>query len=396
MTVLPAPLLFPFEPDWEDPVVATMLFATDIIVARNGSERRVPLRLGPRVILKWTIFPTTVREHQRFIELLWKSGTANYWQVPIWPSARLVTSVVSGDYNVTDMTNTDFVVLQSAVVWRSSSQCDVMTVNAIGADGVTLSGASTFDHTLPGTYVAPVLNGIATFPSDNTRFSGVGRFPVVFECDTTAVSPPTATEIGPSYRGVPILSLTPDGVDARETWQIPFERVAGDASMVVARSFADYPITVRDFSWPAMSYAEIAAMRAFLAARRGSAVPCWVPSGQIDLELSANSISTSNQIRIKQIYGYLPELVRRYILVYVGTDVLPFRIEDATDEGDGTYLLTLDSAVGRTLTPDNAAIAFLLYCRLSSDSIDLTYPTTEVATTTLSFYELPHEAAAVA
>ncbi len=66
----------------------------------------------------------------------------------------------------------------------------------------------------------------------------------------------------------------------------------------VADEQAPAPAPSRPFTWTALGRAEIAAMRAFLDARVGRAVPFWLPSFQWDLSLAEDVLQDQSIVTI--------------------------------------------------------------------------------------------------
>ncbi len=167
----------------------------------------------------------------------------------------------------------------------------------------------------------------------------------------------------------------------------------------VADEQAPAPAPSRPFTWTAIGRAEIAAMRAFLDARVGRAVPFWLPSFQWDLSLAEDvlqdqSIVTIRWVRYRQqMWGTTG--ARRHLALWTegGGPMDYYRIADATDPAD--YLsetLTLDPVAVRDYLMDQTVLSFLKLCRLDDDLVEISYPSANVAEATIRVRELPLEA----
>ena len=161
------------------------------------------------------------------------------------------------------------------------------------------------------------------------------------------------------------------------------------------------PAAGRPFTWTALGRAEITAMRAFLDARAGRAVPFWLPSFQWDLTLTedileAQAIATVRWVRYtQQMWGTTG--ARRHVALWTlgngATDY--YRIADADDPaGYETESLTLDPAAVRSYSKDTTVVSFLKLCRLEDDRVEISYPTGRAAEATIRVRELPLEAPA--
>jgi hypothetical protein len=159
------------------------------------------------------------------------------------------------------------------------------------------------------------------------------------------------------------------------------------------------PAPVRPFTWTALGGSEIAAMLAFLDARKGRAVPFWLPSYQWDLSLAQDVIQNQTIVTIHWV-RYVQQMwgttgARRHIAVWtLGFPEMDFyRISDAVDPGDYlTETLTLDPPAIRDYPVAQRILSFNKLCRLDEDEVEVSYPRVGVAEATIRVRELPLEA----
>lgn len=160
------------------------------------------------------------------------------------------------------------------------------------------------------------------------------------------------------------------------------------------------PAGTRTFVWTAFGRAEIATMRTFLEARKGRAVPFWLPTYQFDLAL-AEDLLTSATIATIEWVRYTQQMLgttgaRRHIALW--TEGIPggmsyHLIEDADDPGNGTTeSLTITPGATTDYDADATVISFLKFCRLESDQVRISYPDTDHAEAEIQIRELPLEA----
>jgi hypothetical protein len=156
----------------------------------------------------------------------------------------------------------------------------------------------------------------------------------------------------------------------------------------------------RPFTWTAFGDVEIAAMRTFLEARKGRAVPFWFPSFQWDLSLAQDVIATQAIITIdwirytQQMWGTTG--ARRHIAVWTLRNPAMdyYQITNANDPGDGlTETLTLSPAAIRDYPAATRVISFLKFARLDQDLVEISYPAVGIAQATIRVRDLPLEAA---
>jgi len=159
------------------------------------------------------------------------------------------------------------------------------------------------------------------------------------------------------------------------------------------------PAAVRPFTWTALGRAEITAMRTFLDARVGRAVPFWLASFQWDLSLTEDiledqAIATVRWVRYtQQMWGTTG--ARRHVALWtLGNGAMDYhRIADADDPADyETESLTLDPVAVRDYPMEKTVLSFLKLCRLEDDLVEISYPSGHVAEATIRVRELPLEA----
>lgn len=158
------------------------------------------------------------------------------------------------------------------------------------------------------------------------------------------------------------------------------------------------PNPARPFHWTCFSRAEVNAMQTFLDARRGMAVPFWLPSYQQDLSLNEAAVETETILTIDHVrYAQLmfPNTgARRHIAIYARGQAMFFRkIVDAQDPVDNTTeSVTVDSGLPRDLPIDTTVISFLKLCRLDEDGWTISWLSGHTADTVIRVREVPKEA----
>jgi hypothetical protein len=169
------------------------------------------------------------------------------------------------------------------------------------------------------------------------------------------------------------------------------KRVADEQSQVAAPS--------RPFTWTAIGRDEITAMRTFIDARQGRAVPFWLPSFQWDLALAEDVSPNQSSVTIwwvryrQQMWG--STAARRHLALWsLGDGTMDYcQIISAADPANNlTETLTLDPVAVRAYSRAKTVLSFLKFCRLEDDRIEISYPSPQVAEATIQVRELPLEA----
>lgn len=385
-TPIPPPAVFPFEPDGGFPLVESWAYTTDILIGRTGLEKRVPLASVPRYKLRWTVTAIDPGESARFQALMW-TETDNRWYIPRWSSARRISAVAAGVYTV-DTVATSFVVGGLALVWHDSTLFDIMNVSAVGAGTVTLTGATTFAHTLGGTAVAPVLVGSIVVSKPVMRASGlVSRFEVEASIDVTSMPLPALGAPALSFRGVEVMPNIGKVTDLDENWSIKTDISGGEASSpFIIRPLETKNTVLIPTQWLATTRAEMATLFAFLARRQGQLNPVWM-YGVPEFVTSADALSGAASIFVTEFdfsHYYAGDVARRNILI----NGVAYGIVIANPTGELTLDIPLASA-----TQKGTPVLLLHFCRMAEDNVDIEIMSgVSLAQATLSFKEIPLEA----
>ena len=204
-----------------------------------------------------------------------------------------------------------------------------------------------------------------------------------------------------SYLGFDVLELDYNRLGPiEEKSRRDFVLLDGRTGKRTAVEVAASPAAIRPFTWTAFGRAEIAEMREFLEARKGRAVPFWLPSYQWDLTLAEDLLTLAEGVTIEwvrytqQMFGTTG--ARRHLAIW--THGIPgamdyYRIAGADDPGTGvTESLTIDPGAVADYDAATGVLSFLKFGRLDTDRVTIAYPDTEHAEAVISFQELPREA----
>lgn len=202
------------------------------------------------------------------------------------------------------------------------------------------------------------------------------------------------------YQGFDVLEVEPSRDGARvNTFNRPFNLLDPVTGKRDSDADGPNPKVEFPFLWIAKGRTEIQALKDFLVARRGRAVPFWVPSYQRDLRPSldiANGVAT---FTIKRV-GYATQVFsgsngRRHLALYsIPSGPASYRkVITALESGGGTTEdLTLDATTTSVYVASACVISFLRFCRLSDDENTLEWLDNKTVRCELSFTEIPLEA----
>ena len=199
-----------------------------------------------------------------------------------------------------------------------------------------------------------------------------------------------------TYRGFDVLEVEPNWRDGLEsTYRRSWLRFDPGTGKVRVDDRTGITALDNSFAWFMADRAAVAEFRAFVAARKGAAVPFWFPSWRSDLQLRTDAASTDTTLTIDAI-GYtkylFPQRSRRFVAFILSDSKIYREIVNANDPGDGvSETITIDSAPGVALPAASTLICFLFLCRLESDEVKITWHTSSVAEASLAFREIPRE-----
>lgn len=150
--------IFPFQP--EDPLTERLVFVTDVMEHRDGTEQRVAVRgEAPRQEVDMII------EHEgrarQYLETLVFSNQGLSFGLPVWwEQTRLTSPITATDTlaNVQETAYRDFRVGSNFIVWTGPFDWEVLQVDTVGSSSITASSQFQGDYTA-GALVMPVRVG---------------------------------------------------------------------------------------------------------------------------------------------------------------------------------------------------------------------------------------------
>ena len=398
--------------NWADDVIERLTWLTDVMRHRDGSEQRRQPRLYPRRMLEYSVLPESPLLQTRLDNFLWANSDAAMI-VPIWTDVqRLTTAATSGTATVTVATTTyDYDTNGYVILWASPTSYEVVAIDSLNTTTLTLE--ENLVSTWPiGTVVAPARLGRLTQQMPGRQIAhNLRPYSLVFEIDEA------------SYSTNRITTLSPTQYQSRDTFEFPTVPTSTEASDDLDFAYEhDYPIIdaqtgavaldtgARDTPTLLIPYAQKFANRAqisewwgFLDLRQGRRVPFWMPSWEKDFQpvYIFGALTPSGYIKyttngfadwIGVVDGRkdLAILVEKDTTLYDRGDVVYKRMTAAVNNGDGTEQITVSMADFTTGTTDTTKIrvSFLRFCRLNSDSAEIAWKTSCIATTKQAMREM--------
>lgn len=377
-------VVWPFKPNWAQPVTDRYEWLTDIIESDDSSEQAIMLRAHPRRTLSFMI--TLANTDKRRMEALLWQWQARLFAVPFENSrGRLTADATAGDLEVyLDTTYRDYKDDGLAIlISNDRSTVEAVEIDTVFADHITLA------RPLPsswqeGAMICPALLGrLQDTQALNLYTSRLLDGLVQFSIENnTAI---TGAEFNATmYRGYPVLEERPNW---RDDITVEYHRKLHHFdNLTGVRTVDDMsgrPVTIQSFLWTRAGRAAIHALRQWLHARKGRLIPIWVSSQQEDIVLLEALGDTAVTLNIENI-GYA-----RYLDMEIGRRDICIRLRDGSryyrritgciEVDDTKEQLVIDDPLGVTINPEDiSTISWMQLSRMASDSQELVWHTSEL------------------
>lgn len=356
--------------------VVRFVYATDILRARSGKERRIALMSIPREYHEFSTVLDSDKARVLRGDLLQGITTGVAFSVSVPSEALAVTSYAGAVLTVPTTTLSDWMANgRSVVVTASNGTQLITTVSSFTATTITLGASPSAG--LAGVLIIPLQ---AVQMDDAQQF---GKYAVnVQRADikAEALSPPELAGTGATlttHAGLPVVDRTIDASAlVAEALIAQTERV--DFGIVQAtmfpRSIADWARTI---SLVCNRNTERQWIKKFFATVKGKQKPFLLPTWTPDLTIHTQPSSTALRIfgpptagTTNYVAQWFASLAHRNIQLVMSTGTILYRtISAAVDNLDGTQTLTMNASVTGTV----AMCSLLETCRLDDDELRIVY-----------------------
>lgn len=374
------PIMWPCLPDWSNGVTESIAFLSDVMQAGTGAQQ---VRAGRDVPRRSFAFQSKMyQDARRIVDAFCFDTGMKQFLLPIWPDAQLLGAPLAAgaDSIPCSTAGYDFAAGAQAMLWSDTNTWELVTVQAIAADSITLTGA-TANAWAAGTRLYPVrkarFQDFPKFTPGNDELATLQANVLLDEpCDWTAAWPSAAT-----YRTLPVLEWR--GNEANEPGN-EFDRSGGtvdyETGPVYYFDMPGMPFRLQAQEFVLVGRTDHTAFRSMLYALNGRASLIWVPSWGNDAKLQQPVADNALQISVNwsgyNQFGYLQANRRDLrIELYDGT-VFYRRVIGNADAGDHE-VLQLDADLGVAVDPSAVRqINWLTVCALASDVVQISHEDT--------------------
>lgn len=369
---------WPVPPDWSNGVRERLNWLTDVIAAKNGRRQKRELRLAPRRAFEFEVIAD--QQLRRVLDALLMDHGGKYFMLPIWHDVQLLTSPLASaeSYVPCRTAGFEFVEGGQALLWLAINQWQLVSIESIGVEGLTLGTVTSSEWPL-GTRIYPVRRArLQAQPSEAswTDSSGKRSVSMIIDepCDWPGELPATL------YRGYPVLEQRPDvGEDLTVTFNRSLDLADVETGPVSVFDYPQRPFRGCSVRWLAHGREENAALRSLIYGLRGRMGTVWLPTWNSDLQPVASISAVATTITVQwvgyTVFGRLQAGWRDIRIELFDGSMFYRRITSAAEAGD-TEQLTIDAALGIAIEPHRVrAISFMVLSALESDTVELQHET---------------------
>ena len=381
-------VVFGLKPNWTDGWLERLMWATDVLTARDGTEQRISLRTKPRRSLEFSILVGSA--DAALLDVLLSAWQARVYALPIWPDKAVLTAAITAGSTVIPLTTTNLEYEADGllVIGTDSRNTEAAEVLSVASNAVTLK--QPLLQTWPaGAFVTPARTARLRVTQSVSRVTdAIARARLVFDiASTTAIAKQESTT---TFNSTPVWIARPNRVrDIDADYQRLAEVLDFETGITAVDDHAARPFVRRSFDYLFKNRAEIAAFRGWLAARLGRLTAFWHPTWEASIVPTKKILSNQTVMTVAS---------RGYALYF---NPMPGRTEAAFLHKNGTWhfrtitsfgagitgdeeVMTINQSFGFDANPEDwIAIYFLEKTRLDADQIEINWQTDSVAEVSL-------------
>ena len=376
-------VVFGIAPDWSDGWLERLMWATDVLTARDGTEQRIRLRSQPRRSLEFSLL--AAGDDTALLDVLLSAWQARVYALPVWPDKSRLSSRVNAGSTVIPVAtpHLEYAADGLLVIGTDSRNTEAAEILSVASHAVTLK--QPLLQTWPaGAFVVPAQTARLRMKQGVARVTeSIARSRLVFDLVESSVIAPQET--GMSFKSAPVWLQRPN---RRRDVETEYQRLAEvldfETGITAVDDAANRPFIRRSFDYLCRNRAEIAAFRGWLAARQGRFAAFWQPGWECSLVPTRKLLAGQTAMTVAS---------RGYALYFNG---LPDRAEAAFLHQNGQWhlrtilgfgpgmsgeeeVMTLDQPFSFDARPEDwAALYFLEKTRLDADQIELNWLTDSV------------------
>ena len=376
-------VVFGIAPDWSDGWLERLMWATDVLTARDGTEQRIRLRSQPRRSLEFSLL--AAGDEAALLDVLLSAWQARVYALPVWPDKSRLSSRVNVGSTVIPVAtpHLEYAADGLLVIGTDSRNTEAAEILSVASNVVTLK--QPLLQTWPaGAFVVPAQTARLRMKQGISRITeSIARSRLVFDLVESSVIAPQ--EASMRFKSAPVWLQRPN---RRRDVETEYQRLAEvldfETGITAVDDAANRPFIRRSFDYLCQNRAEIAAFRGWLAARQGRFAAFWQPGWECSLVPTRKLLAGQTALTVAS---------RGYALYF---NSLPGRRDIACLHKNGQWhlrtilgfgpgssgeeeVMTLDQPFSFDALPEDwLALYFLEKTRLDADQIELNWLTDSV------------------
>ena len=376
-------VVFGIAPDWSDGWLERLMWATDVLTARDGAEQRIRLRSQPRRSLEFSLL--AAGDEAALLDVLLSAWQARVYALPVWPDKSRLSSRVNAGSTVIPVAtpHLEYAADGLLVIGTDSRNTEAAEILSVASHAVTLK--QPLLQTWPaGAFVVPAQTARLRMKQGVSRITeSIARSRLVFDLvESSVIAPQEATM---RFKSAPVWLQRPN---RRRDVETEYQRLAEvldfETGITAVDDTANRPFICRSFDYLCRNRAEIAAFRGWLAARQGRFAAFWQPAWETSLVPTRKLLAGQTALTVAS-RGYalyfngLPERTEAAFLHKTGQWHLRTILGFGPGVSGEEEVMTLDQPFSFDARPEDwAALYFLEKTRLDADQIELNWLTDSV------------------
>jgi hypothetical protein len=394
--------LFPFEPNWVDPLKLKAEYVTTVnresitgLIPR-ASERDYGRRsLGLSLWLQGDVR----RSWDAWREL---NPPFSLVGVPLWSEdgIELTAAVLSGGAMLT-VSETDNIDWRGELILVNTGDgteipvCEAAAIEAVTEGSITLTAGLTNGFAI-GTKVLPLLRArMQEDYSEDVNDEELSVSDVTFLEELANLSAVSLTNAPSTYLGVPIFPLIVN--ELKESTVVISQGthvVAGGIAREAFATLKPYPRQSWKHLFTFETRADEASLWKFFADRRGRWDGFWLASLKNELKLSADVGSGDTFLTLENFADYsnrfnLLGVRRAVIFILNGSSIWYRRVLNLA--GGGANKIAIDSPIGTALVASQTKIGLMQMVQFAADDLEITFDAPTMGDADITFSELERE-----
>ena len=295
--------VWPFLPNWREPITERLSWATVVLGSDSGTEQRYSSRLSPRREFEAMFHP--MREVRTFFDLFISTLGGQEMMIPLWHDRhKLSVAIEDGDVRIDcdteygEFMDGGMAILIGADPWSHQ----VVEIDTVDDDGFTLVGAVDFDWP-SGAVIHPLRRSrIDLEPSMNLITDSVGEITLRFILNQANDLPDLGEWTGVTLEGSPVLTISSNFSQPVEfSYSRIMETEDNGTGLAFMRDIAERAFRAKSHTWLLDGRQQNWEFRQFLYRMAGRRSPIWMPTGASDMRVAVQANAAAGSVQVRKV-----------------------------------------------------------------------------------------------